>query len=117
MDPRRRADDLAVPGRWGMRFSPTIELGHILQAIIMLAGLAGWALVGYQTIDRQLALHSAELKLVEQRIATDEATVLQLRESEQRTSAETRQALDKITGQIGDLRTLVASQGHDGAHR
>lgn len=109
-------DVLDEPGRWGVRFSPTIELGHILQGFVMLVGLGGWALVGYQTIDRQLAQHSADMKLYEQRQKNDEGVVDQLRATEQATSIEMRQALTKLLDQIADLRTLVASQGRDVPH-
>lgn len=104
------------PGRWGVRFSPTIELGHILQGFIMLAGLGGWALVGYQTIDRQLAQHAADMKLYEQRQKIDEAALDQLRASAETSSVETRRSLAKLLDQIADLRTLVASQGRDVPH-
>src|SRR5579872_2076584 len=75
----------------GIRFSPTIELGHLVQAAVMLAGIMGWALVGYQTITKQLDQHAAEMTLFKQRLTADEAT-----------STDIRQALNTSTN---DLRS------------
>ena len=103
----------AVPAadRWGIRFTPTVALGHVLQLIIMLAGLGGGALVGYQTIDAELAQHQADMKLFQQRIATDETIVQELRNDEKESAAETRSALGKLIDQVSGVQALVAAQG------
>ena len=109
----------------GIRFSPVIELGHILQAVTIIGFVGGWALVGYYKIDQSLADHSRRMDLSDQRQvtdeqsvrdlrATDEQSIKELRASLQGSSQETRQRLDKLIDQIADLRGAVS---HDGIHR
>lgn len=94
----------------GIKFTPEIQLGHIIQAIVMIASMAGYALWAYSQIQNQIASQAAQLALVQQRLSTTEAATTELRN-------ETRQTLSKILDQIGDLRTLVASQGRADATR
>lgn len=113
-------DGDAPPRGGGMlRFSPTIELGHLVQAIVMLGALGGWALVGYQTITKQLDQHAAEMALFKQRLTTEEMALTEVREGLRSAITDTGRRLDKISDQIGDLRTLVASQaaGRDNGPR
>lgn len=102
----------------GIKFSSTIELGHILQALVMLGALAGWALVGYYSIDRQLTLHASKMELFQQRLTAYENSSTELRDNFKLSVTETRQSLAKISDQIADLRTLVAGQSRaDVPHR
>ena len=103
------------PGKF-LRFSNTVELGHVLQALVMLLMIGGWALVGYETIQKQLDQHAAEMALFKQRLAGDEALAADERNSERAAASETRQALGKISDQIADLRTLVAGQADGHRH-
>lgn len=98
------------PGKF-LQFSPTIELGHILQVVVMIVALGGWALVGYQSITKQLDQHAAEMTLFKQRLTVDEAAIADLRDALRVSNSETRTQLTKITDMLGDLRTLVAAQG------
>ena len=108
-------DERRAQRGWGVNFTSTIELGHIIQAGIMIVTLGGWALVGYQTIDRQLIQHQNDMALFRQRMKTDEDRLDQISQMQQTSSNDTRAALSKIIDQVADLRTLVASQGRDGA--
>lgn len=103
----------------GIKFSPTIELGHVLQALVMMAMLGGWALAGYYSIDRQLSQQAAKLEVFQQRLSAYENNATELRDNLKTSVAETRTALNKISDQISDLRTLVAGQGriNDPPHR
>lgn len=114
----------------GVRFSPTIELGHLIQAAIMAGTMLSWGLVGYYQVSRTLDQHAAEMALFKQRLTADEVATSELRESTKASvtaliesakvsSAETRQQLSKISDQVADLRTLVAGQarGADGPRR
>jgi hypothetical protein len=102
----------------GIKFSPTIELGHVLQALVMLIGIGGWALAGYYTIDRQLSQQGAKMELFQQRLSAYENNANELRDNFRTSVTETRVSLSKISDQIADLRTLVAGQGRiDVPHR
>lgn len=94
----------------GIKFSPTIELGHLLQALVMLAAIGGWALAGYYTIQQQLNQQSAKMELFQQRLTAYEGGAAELRDNLKVSVAETRNSLAKISDQISDLRTLVAAQ-------
>lgn len=93
----------------GIRFSPNIELGHLLQAIVMLGAIGGWALVGYQTVEKQLSQHEAEMLLFKQRMTADEKDLADLRDALRNSTTETRAILNKISDQLSDLRVLVAN--------
>jgi hypothetical protein len=99
------------------RFSPTIELGHLVQVFAMLLMIGGWAIVGYQAVQKELDQQQAELALFKQRLSADEALAADWRDAERGKVTEIRQQLGKISDQIGDLRTLVASQAHDASRR
>ena len=102
----------------GIRFSPNIELGHILQAIVMMVALGGWALAGYFTVQQQLNQHAAKMEVFQQRLVAYETSSAELRENLKISVAETRNSLAKISDQIADLRTLVAGQWrHDAPRR
>ena len=80
----------------------------------MLGAIGGWALVGYNTIDKQLNQHAAKMELYQQRLAAYENNAVELRDNLKISVAETRNSLAKISDQIADLRTLVAGQGRGG---
>lgn len=94
----------------GIRWSPTVELGHLLQAVVMLAAIGGWALAGYYTIQQQLGAQATKMELLQQRLADYERNTTELRDNLKASVAETRQSFAKISDQISDLRTLVAGQ-------
>ena len=100
-----------------VRFSPTIELGHLLQALVMLIGFGGWALAGYYTIQKQLDQQAAEMALLRQQMKTDETAIGDVRENQRVANAATNTRLDKISDQIADLRALFAPLLRDGAAR
>lgn len=91
------------------RFSRNIDLGQIAQVLILLVAVGGWAIAGYYTIQQQLAVHDRDIQLLIQRVKQDEDNAAQARADERAFNAETRIYLDRISGQIADLRTLVAS--------
>jgi cell division protein FtsB len=102
----------------GIKFSPTVELGHLLQALVMLAAIGGWGIAGYYSIDKQIAQQAAKMELFQQRLSAYETGSNELRENLRLSVIETRTSLAKISDQLSDLRTLVASQTHDApAHR
>ena len=98
-------------------FSPRIELGHLIQMAAMIIMIGGWAIVGYQTIEKQLSASEAAMELFRQRMVMDEKSLEELRDTLRQTSADTRQQLSKIIDQVADLRTLVASQQPNGVRR
>ena len=85
----------------------------MLQAIIMLAAVGGWALAGYYSIDRQMTQQAAKMDLFQQRLTAYEGSTAELRDNLKLSVAETRSSLAKISDQIADLRTLVAAERRD----
>lgn len=77
----------------------------------MLVAFAGWAIGGYQLIQKQLDQQAAEITLFKERLATYRIATDELRDNLRISVTETRQQLAKISDQIADLRTLVAAQG------
>jgi len=105
---------MSTDGESRLRFSPTIELGHLLQVIALLGAVGGWGLVGYYQVSKQLDFQAAEMALFKQRLTTDETTIAELRDSMKLTASETRQQLAKIIDQLAEVRVLVAGQPRGG---
>lgn len=99
----------------GVRFSPNIELGHIMQAIIVVGSLSGYALWGYANIETQVASLHSEVALLQQRITQDEAQGKQERDDQRSRDDRITSSLDHIADQLGDLRTIVGKA--DGPRR
>ncbi len=92
-----------------VRFSPEIQLGHIVQIIAVIGTVAGWALWGYATIQAQLSREDATIALIQQRLDVDEKAVAQDREAVKSFDSDMRAAVSKISDQISDLKALVAA--------
>lgn len=100
-----------------LRFNPTIDLGSIATAVIMLGAVLGWGIIGYETINKQLDAQATETQLLKQRLTADELDMKRQSEDYRASTIEIRSALGKLLDQIGDLRALVAAQGaRDGPH-
>lgn len=97
-------------------FSPTIELGHILQALVMLLMVGAWAIVGYQTIQKQLDRQAFDLGMLKQQVIAQKTEINDVRDGLRQSIGETRQQLGKISDQIADLRALIAASTHDSGH-
>ena len=91
-----------------IHFSPTIELGHILQAIVILGTIGGWALIGYYTIQKQIDANQYELSLVRQQMKADEAATAERVAQAKVAATASNLRLDKISDQIADIRALIA---------
>ena len=92
-----------------VRFSPEIQLGHMIQALVVVGTIAGWALWGYATIQAQLSREDATIALIIQRMDTDEKVIQQDREVVRAFDQDMRAAVSKISDQIADLKALVAA--------
>jgi hypothetical protein len=90
-----------------LRFSPTIEAGHLLQFI----GIVGAAIVFgggiYYGVLTRLADHDTKILLHDQRFVTNETLIGRIDETNRISTAETRLQLTKIIEQVTDLRLLV----------
>lgn len=101
-----------------VRFNPVIDLGSIATAVIMLGAVVSWAIIGYETVNKQLDAQASQLLLVSQRLDSDEKASSSMREDFKSQSTEVRSLLNKLMDQMGDIRSLVAAQGaRDGKGR
>ena len=99
-----------------IEFTRRIDLGHLVQAGLLVVTISAFGIGGYETVARQLDNQAAEVAQLKQRQAYDEASAADDRASQRSAVTETRQALSKISDQIADLRALVAGQA-DGHRR
>lgn len=96
-------------------FSPDINLGHLVQAIVVVVTVGGGILAGYLTLrddlDRQRAEFRVALAGHEARLTIAERLLETRRTDDRQFQAEIRTALDHVMLAIGDLRTeLVQKQ-------
>lgn len=120
------------------RFSPEIQLGHIVQAVLMLfAGIGIYFTVvtrisehdgKFLVHDQRLATLDGSVGRLEQeggkmagqaqRLATNEAAIVRLELGQQNLATQIGGKLDSIISQIADLRVQAARGGqHDPARR
>ena len=113
-------DDTSHPHSWlaemiRPHFTPDINLGHLVQAIVVVTTVGGGILAGYLSLRDDLERQRAEFRVAlaghEARL-TDAEHLLDRRRSEERQfQSEMRAALDRVMQAIADLRTeLVQKQ-------
>ncbi len=96
-------------------FTPEINLGHLVQAIVVVTTVGGGILAGYLSLrddlDRQRAEYRVALAGHEARLAVAERLLDERRTEDRQFQAEMRAALERVMQAIGDLRTeLVQKQ-------
>lgn len=95
-------------------FTPDINLGHLIQALVVVTTVGGGVVGGYVSLRSdidmergefraQLAGHEARLSLLEHQF--DER-----RGDERQFQSEMRSALDRVMQALGDLRTELAQK-------
>ena len=114
-DQSRPGRDSAWLGAIYPHFTPDINLGHLVQAIVVVTTVGGGILAGYLSLrddlDRQRAEYRVALAGDEARLAVVEHVLTQRRTEDRQFQAEMRTALERVMRAIADLRTeLVQKQ-------
>jgi hypothetical protein len=96
-------------------FTPDINLGHLLQALIIVTTLGGGIVGAYLSLRGDLDVQRAEFRVAlaghEARLTFAERILDERRTEDHQFQAEMRAALDRVMQGIGDLRTeLVQKQ-------
>jgi len=96
-------------------FTPDINLGHLLQAIVVVATVGGGIVGGYLSLRGDLDVQRAELRVTlaghEARLNFAERVLDERRTEDRQFQAEMRAALDRVMQALGGLRTeLVQKQ-------
>ena len=96
-------------------FTPDINLGHLMQAIVVVTTVGGGVLGGYLSLRADLDVQRAEARVAlaghEARLVVVERVLAERRSEDQQFRTEMRAALDRVMQAIGDLRTeLVQKQ-------
>jgi hypothetical protein len=96
-------------------FTPDINLGHLVQAVVIVTTVGGGILAGYLSLRADLDLQRAEFRATlaghEARLTVAEHQLDDRRAEERQFQAEMRAALDRVMQAIADLRTeLVQKQ-------
>ena len=95
-------------------FSPDINLGHLVQAIVVVVTVGGGILAGYLSLrddlDRQRAEFRVALAGHEARLTVAERQLDERRTEDRQFQAEMRAALDHVMQAIADLRTELVQK-------
>ena len=90
-------------------FTPDINLGHLVQAIVVIATVGGSVLGGYLSLRSDLDLQRAEFRVAlaghEARLTVAERLIEERRTEDRQFQAEMRAALERVMQAIGDLKT------------
>ena len=92
-------------------FTPDITLGHLVQAVVVIATVGGGVLGGYLSLRSDLELQRAEFRVAlaghEARLTVTERLIEERRTEDRQFRAEMRAALERVMQAIGDLRTAL----------
>jgi hypothetical protein len=96
-------------------FTPDINLGHLVQAVVIVVTVGGGVLGGYLSLrgdlDAQRAEYRVTLAAHEARLMVAERLIEERRTEDRQFQAEMRAALERLMQAIGDLKTdLVHKQ-------
>jgi hypothetical protein len=96
-------------------FTPDINLGHLLQALVVVTTVGGGLVGGYLSLRGDLEVQRAEFRVAlaghEARLTFAERVLDERRTEDRQFQAEMRGALDRVIQAIGGLRTeLVQKQ-------
>jgi hypothetical protein len=96
-------------------FTPDINLGHLVQAIVVVTTVGGGIVGGYLDLRSDIDLQRAEFRVAlaghEARLTATERMLDERRTEDREFQAEMRAALDRVMQAIGNLRTeLVQKQ-------
>ena len=96
-------------------FSPDINLGHLVQAVVIVTTIGGGILAGYLTLRDELAAQRTEFRVElaehEARLTVAEHALDDRRAEDRQFQVEMRSALQQVMQAIADLRTeLVQKQ-------
>jgi hypothetical protein len=96
-------------------FTPDITLGHLVQAVVVIATVGGGVLGGYLSLRSDLETQRAEFRVAlaghEARLVVAERLIEERRTEDRQFEADMRAALERVMQAIADLRTsLVRKQ-------
>jgi hypothetical protein len=96
-------------------FIPDINLGHLVQAVIVVTTLGGGVLAGYLSLRADLDMQRAEFRVAlaghEARLTQAEHALNERSVEERQFETEMRNAIERVMQAIADLRTdLVRKQ-------
>lgn len=95
-------------------FSPVIDLGHVLQAMVIVIAVGGGLLTSYVNLrtelDRQRAQMQVAIAGTQVRLEDTEQTIASAQADDRRFKQEMRTAVARIEGSLADLNARLASQ-------
>jgi hypothetical protein len=95
-------------------FTPDINLGHLMQALVVLSTVGGGIVGGYVSLRSDLDVQRAEFRVAvarhEARLSLVERQFEQRHGEDRQFQAEMRSALDRVMQAIGGLRTQLVQK-------
>jgi hypothetical protein len=95
-------------------FTPDINLGHLVQAVVIVATVGGGLLAGYLDLRADLDLERSEYRVAlaghEARLTEAEHQLDERRSEDRQFQAEMRARLDRVMQAIGELRTELVEK-------
>jgi hypothetical protein len=95
-------------------FTPDINLGHLLQALIVVTTLGGGIVGGYMSLRADLDVQRAEFRVAlaghEARLNFAERILAERRVEDRLFETEMRASVDRVVQAIGDLRTEIVQK-------
>ncbi len=95
-------------------FTPDINLGHLVQALVVVSTAAGGIIGGYLSLRGDIELQRGEFRVAlaghQARLTVAERQLDERRTEDRQFQAEMRTALDRVMHAIADLRTEIVQK-------
>jgi hypothetical protein len=112
--PKAPGGDAAWFGAMHPHFTPDINLGHLVQAVVVVATVGGGILAGYLSLREELGVQRADFRAAlaghEARLTFAERVLDERRTEDRAFHAEMRAALERVMKAIGDLRAEIVQK-------
>ena len=96
------------------QFTPRIDLGHVMQAGMMLIAVGGGLGTVFFTLQSQITAQASLYAGLQQQVMQQGASIRQLQDDQRRVAESLTATLSKLGDQLSDLRVLVAKEGRSG---
>lgn len=91
-------------------FTRRVDLGHVLQAGMMLLTVGGTGGGLYLSLQNEIAAQAVQFATLQQQVVQEQSSIRQIEDNERRLTETIDANLSKLSDELADLRVLVAKR-------
>lgn len=93
-------------------FTRRVDLGHVIQAAMMLLTVGGAGGGLYLSLQSQIAAQAVEYATLQQQVIEQQSSIRQIQDDQRRLTENIDSNLSKLGDELADVRVLVAKNAH-----